>query len=206
MSSRVTASPQELAAGSSGRSATTGALVTNPHDPEHTASPSADEETTEILQLDVVSDDGGVPMDAGQPVAQKSAPRRRWSRGHTIAAAVIAVGALVAGGVVVAGHDDDSTSTAAGGQPTVGPDEARQQPTPGQDPLSSLGQLDVGQLDGLLNQLSDGRIDSDQLRALLALLGLPDHLDAGQLRDLLQQLGGGHLLDGAGGTSSGSET
>ncbi len=52
------------------------------------------------------------------------------------------------------------------------------------------------------NQLSNGKIDSDQLRALLALFGLPDHLDAGQLQDLLQQLGGGHLLDGAGADSS----
>ena len=77
---------------------------------------------------------------------------------------------------------------------------------PGQDPLASLGQLDVGQLDGLLNQLSDGQLDSDQLRALLALFGLPDHLDASQLQDLLQQLGGGHLLDGAGDDGSSSET
>jgi hypothetical protein len=81
-----------------------------------------------------------------------------------------------------------------------------QQPQPEQDPPSGLGQLDVGQLDGLLNQLSNGKLDSDQLRTLLALLGLPDHVDAGQLLGLLQQLGSGHLLDGAGGSSSGSDT
>jgi hypothetical protein len=139
-------------------------------------------------------------------VDQEPTPRRRWSRGHTIAAAVVAAGALVAGGAVVGAHVHDSTSTAASSHPTVEPNEAQQQPQPGQDPLSSLGQLDVGQLDGLLKQLSNGKLDSDQLRPLLALLGLPDHLDAAQLLDLLQQLGGGHLLGGAGGSSSGSET
>lgn len=134
-------------------------------------------------------------------------PPRRSSRGLTIAAAVVAVGALVAGGAAVAIHFSDSTSTAASGQPQVGLNGAQQEPLPGQGPLGSLGQLDVGQLDGLLNQLSNGKLDSDQLRALLALLGLPDHLDAGQLKDLLQQLSGGHLLDGAGADgSSGVET
>jgi hypothetical protein len=177
-------------------------LVTNPHDPEHTASPSGDEEMTEVLRFD----DGGVPADAWPPVDQGSAPRRRWSRGHTIAGAVIAAGVLVAGGIVVAGPDDAPSSTAAGGQPTVAPVPTQPPPSPEPDPLSSLGRLDVGQLDGLLDQLSHGKLDSDQLRTLLALLGLPDHLDAGQLRGLLQQLGGGHLLDGTGGSSSGSET
>ena len=182
--------------------------MTNPHDPEqHTAPPSPDEELTEVLPFDVVPDDAG-PADAGTPVDRGAAVRRRWSRRHTISAAILAAGVLVAGAVVVAGHDDAPTSTAAGGQPTVAPDRQRtqQQPQPEQDPLSGLGQLDVGQLDGLLNQLSNGKLDSDQLRTLLALLGLPDHLDASQLLGLLQQLGGGHLLDGTSGSSSGSET
>ena len=168
--------------------------MTTPHEPEHTSPSSVDEETTEFPLL-------------GQPVDHEPVPPRRWSRGHTIAAAVIAVGALVAGGAAVAVHHTDPTSTAASGQPQVGPNGAQQQPLPGQQPLGSLGQLDVGQLDGLLNKLSNGKIDSDQLRALLALFGLPDHLDAGQLQDLLQQLPGGHLLDGAGAnSSSGVET
>ena len=107
----------------------------------------------------------------------------------------------MAGAVVVAGHDGVPTSTAAGGQPTVAPDRTQQQPQPEQDPRSGLGQLD-----GLLNQLSNGKLDSDQLRTLLALLGLPDHLDASQLLGLLQQLGGGQLLDGTSGSASGSET
>jgi hypothetical protein len=167
--------------------------------------PSADEETTELLPFDVPVDDG-VPADTWQPVDEGSALRRRWSRGHTIAGAVLAAGVLVAGAVVVAGHDDAPTSTAASGQPTVAPDRTPQQPQPEQDPLSSLGQLDVSQLDGLLNQLSNGKLDSDQLRTLLALLGLPDHLDASQLLGLLQQLGGGQLRDGTSGSSSSSET
>jgi hypothetical protein len=163
--------------------------VTTPHDPEHTSTSSAEEETSEV------------------PLLQEPVPPRRWSRGHTIAAAVVAVGALVAGGAAVAVHYSDSTSTSASGQPRVGLNGAQQQPLPGQGPRGSLGQLDVGQLDGLLNQLSNGKLDSDQLRALLALFGLPDHLDAGQLQDLLQQLGGGHLLDRAGADgSSGVET
>ena len=169
--------------------------MTTAHDPEHTSPSSADEETTEVPLL-------------GQPVDQEPVPPRRWSRGHTIAAAVIAVGALVAGGAAVAVHHADPTRTAASGQPQVGTNGTQQQPQPGQGGApGSLGQLDVGQLDGLLNQLSNGKIGSDQLRALLALLGLPDHLDAGQLQNLLQQLGGGHLPDGAGGDgSSGAET
>jgi len=168
--------------------------VTTPHDPDHSSPSSVDEETNEFPLL-------------GQPVDEEPVPPRRWSRGHSIAAAVIAVGALVAGGAAVAVHHADPSSTAASGQPHVGPNGAQQQPLPGQEPLGSLGQLDVGQLDGLLNQLTNGKIDSDQLRALLALFGLPDHLDAGQLQDLLQQLGGGHLLDRAGADgSSGVET
>ena len=168
--------------------------MTTPHDREHSSPSSIDEETTEVPLL-------------GQPVDQEPEPPRRWSRGHSIAAAVIAVGALVAGGAAVAVHHTDPASTAASSQPNTGPNGAQQQ-VPGQGGApGSPGQLDVGQLDGLLNQLSNGKIDSDQLRALLALLGLPDHLDAGQLQDLLQQLGGGHLLDGAGGDgSSGAET
>jgi hypothetical protein len=163
--------------------------VTNPHDPEHTSTSSAEVETTEVSLL------------------QEPLPPRRWRRGHTIAAAVVAVGALVAGGAAVAVHYSDSTSTVATGQPPVGPNGAQQQPLPEQDPLGNLGQLDVGQLDGLLNQLANGKLESDQLRALLALLGLPDHLDASQLQDLLQRFGGGHLLDGAGADgSSGVET
>jgi hypothetical protein len=154
--------------------------VTTPHDPEHTATSSAEEETSEV------------------PLPQEPVPPRRWGGGHTVAAAVVAVGALVAGGAAVAVHYSDSTSTTASGQAQVGPNGAQQQPLPGQGPLGSLGQLDVGQLDGLLNQLSNGKLDSDQLRALLAMLGLPDHLDAGQVQDLLQQLGGGHLPGGAG--------
>ena len=168
--------------------------MTTPHDPEHTSPSSVDEETTEVPLF-------------GQPVDQEPVPPRRWSRGHTIAAAVIAVGALVAGGAAVAVHHTDATSTAASGQPQVGPNGAQQSRCPDRSRPGVWGQLDVGQLDGLLNQLSNGKIDSDQLRALLALLGLPDHLDAGQLQDLLQQLGGGHLLDGAGADgSSGAET
>ncbi len=176
--------------------------MTSPHDPEHTSPSSADDETTEVPLVDVV------PPDDGQPVDQEPMPPRRWSRGHTIAAAVVAVGALVAGGAAVAVHYSDSTSTAASSQPNAGPNGAQQQPLPGQGGApGSLGQLDVGQLDGLLNQLSNGKLDSDQLRALLAMFGLPDHLDAGQLKDLLQQLGGGHLLDRAGvDGSSGLET
>jgi hypothetical protein len=119
-----------------------------------------------------------------------------------MAAAVVAVGALVAGGAAVAVHYSDSTSTAASGQPQAGLNGAQQQPLPGPRPLGSLGQVDVGQLDGLLKQLSSGKLDSGQLRALLALFGLPDHLDAGQLQDLLKQFGGGHLLDGAGADGS----
>jgi hypothetical protein len=179
--------------------------VTNPHDPQHAASPSDDGETTELLRFDVPVDDG-VPADAWQPGDRGAAVRRRWSRGHTVTGAILAAGVLVAGAVVVAGHDEAPASAAAGGRPSVGPDRSQQQPQPEQDPLSGLGQLDVGQLDGLLNQLSNGKLDSDQLRTLLALLGLPDHLDASQLLGLLQQLGGGHLLDGTGGSSSGSET
>ena len=168
--------------------------MTTPYDPEPTSPPSVDEETTELPLL-------------GQPVDQEPVPPRRWIRGHTIAAAVIAVGAMAAGGAAVAVHHTDPPSTSASGQPTVGPNGAQQRPLPGQGPLGSLGQLDVGQLDGLLDQLSNGKLDSNQLRALLALFGLPDHLDAGQLQDLLQQLGGGHLLDGTGADgSSGVET
>ena len=163
--------------------------MTTPHDPEQTSTSSAEEETTEV------------------PLPQEPVPPRRWSRGHTIAAAVVAVGALVAGGAAVAVHYSDSTSTAASGQPQAGMNGSQQQPLPEQGPNGSRGQLDVGQLDGLLNQLSNGKLNSDQLRALLALFGLPDHLDAGQLQDLLQQLGGGHLLDGAGANgSAGVET
>ena len=178
--------------------------MTSPHDPDNTSPSSPTDETDELPLFDYVPDDGGVPMDAGQPVDQGPTPRRRWSRGYTIAAAVVAAGALVSGGAVVGAHYADSTSTSASGQPPVGPNGAQQDPSsppgqgqlPGQDPFASLGQLDVSQLDGLLNQLSDGRLDSNQLRALLALLGLPDHVDAGQLRDLIQQFGGDHPLGG----------
>ena len=158
--------------------------MTTPPDPENASTSSFEEETTEV------------------PLLQEPVPPRRWSRGHTIAAAVVAVGVLVAGGAAVAVHYSDSTSTAASGQPRGGLNGAQQQPLPGPSPLGSLGQLDVGQLDGLLKQLSNGKVDSDQLRSLLALFGLPDHLDAGQLQDLLQQLGGSHLLDGAGADGS----
>ena len=188
--------------------------MTSPHDPDNTSPSSPTDETDELPLFDHVPDDRGVPLDAGQPVDQEPTPRRRWSRGHTIAAAFVAAGALVTGGAAAGAHYADSTNTSASGQPPVGPNGAQQDPSsppdqgrlPGQDPLASLGQLDVGQLDGLIKQLSDGELDSDQLRALLALFGLPDHVDAGQLRDLLQQLDGGNLLDGAGDTGSGVET
>ena len=66
---------------------------------------------------------------------------------------------------------DDLTAQRATGQQPVGPGGAQQQPPsaqgqapgqgqlpggPGQDPLSSLGQLDVSQLGRLLSQLSTG--------------------------------------------------
>ena len=205
--------------------------MTNPHDPEHASPSGAADQTTPLPPFVFVPEgdqtqtapvppiDGQIPIwhespDAVPLVDQEPAPARRWSRGHTVAAAVVAVGALVAGGVAVAARDSGSTPTAASSQQPVGPNGSQQLPPspgqgqrPGQDPLANLGQLDVGQLDGLLNQLSNGKLDSDQLRALLALLGLPDHVDASQLPDLLQQLGGGHLLDRAGGDgSSGAET
>ena len=40
--------------------------MTDPHDPQPAASPSPDEETTELLRFDVPVDDG-VPADAWQP-------------------------------------------------------------------------------------------------------------------------------------------
>jgi len=183
--------------------------VTSPHDPDNT---SPTDDTDELPLFDYVPDGGG-PLDAGRPVDQEPTPRR-WSRGHVIAAAFVVAAALVSGGAALGAHFSDSTSTSASGQPSVGSNGTQQQPSsppgqeqlPEQDPLASLGQLDVGQLDGLIKQLSDGQLDSDQLRALLALLGLPDHVDAGQLQDLLQQLDGGHLLDRAGDAGSGVET
>ena len=183
--------------------------MTSPHDPDST-SPGTDD-TDELALFDYVPDGGGGPLDAGQQVDQEPTPRR-WSRGHVIAAAFVVAGALVSGGAALGAHFSDSTSTSASGQPSVGSNGAQPSSPPGQDqlpeqdPLTSLGQLDVGQLDGLIKQLSDGQLDSEQLRALLALLGLPDHVDAGQLQDLLQQLDGGHLLDGAGDAGSGVET
>ena len=202
--------------------------MTTPHDPDHTPTSSTSEETTPLPPFvfvpeddrtptaQVPSIDGQIPIwhesPDGQPVAQEPTPPRRWSRGHTVAAAVVVAGVLVAGGVAVGASYSDLTSTTASGQPPVGPNGAQQQPPPqgqlpGQDPLAGLGQLDVGQLDPLLDDLSGGRLDSDQVRALLDLLGLPDHLDASQLQDLLQQLGGDQLLDGAGDDgSTGAET
>ena len=184
------------------------------------------DDTTQLPPFVFVPEDDGVAPVAGQlpiwdqPQDELSDPQpaparaRRWSRGHTVAAAVVAVGVLVAGGAAYGARQDDSTAQRATGQQPIGPGGAQQQPPsaqgqapgqgqlpggPGQDPLSSLGQLDVSQLGPLLSQLSSGRLDSDQLRQLLALFGLPDHLDASQLQDLLSQLGaGGHLFDGDG--------
>lgn len=191
-----------------------------------TTEQTGSDDTTQLPPFVFVPEDDGVAPVAGQlpiwdqPQDELSDPQpaparaRRWSRGHTVAAAVVAVGVLVAGGAAYGARQDDSTAQRATGQQPIGPGGAQQQPPsaqgqapgqgqppggPGQDPLSSLGQLDVSQLGPLLSQLSSGRLDSDQLRQLLAQLGLPDHLDASQLQDLLSQLGaGGHLFDGDG--------
>ena len=176
--------------------------MTSPHDPEHPSPSSADEETTEVPLVDVV-----LPDD-GQPIDQEPIPPGAGGAGDTPSwLPSLLWEPWWREGLPCAVHYSDSTNTAATTQPQAGPNGAQQQPLPRQGPLGSLGQLDVGQLDGLLNQLSNGKLDSDQLRALLALVGLPDHLDASQLQDLLHQLGGGHLLDGAvADGSSGVET
>src|ERR1044071_1808828 len=96
MPSRVTASSQAVARRCPDLPRPQqGALVTTPHDPEHTATSNAEDETTEV------------------PLPQEPAPPRRWSRGHTIAAAVVAMGALVAGGAAPGGHHSDPTRTPA---------------------------------------------------------------------------------------------
>ncbi len=86
-----------------------------------------------------------------QPTAELSegdpAPRR-WSTGHTVAAAVVAVGVLASGGVAWAARDSTGATTGPGsvgrggfGQQPGGPGGFRQQPGPQPGQLPGTGQF-----------------------------------------------------------------
>jgi hypothetical protein len=86
----------------------------------------------------------------------------RWSTGHTVAAAVVAVGVFASGGVAWAARDPAGATTGPG---TVGPGGFGQQPgqQPGQLPgqLPGPGQLGgPGQPPGQLTPNDDGGVDT----------------------------------------------
>ena len=88
------------------------------------------------------------PVAAEPPLAGDPAPRR-WSTGHTVAAAVVAVGVLASGGVAWAARDSTGATTGPG---NVVPGGFGQQPAgrggfgqPGQ----STGQLTPNDDDGV---------------------------------------------------------
>jgi len=92
---------------------------------------SAPQPPSELPPFVFVPEDGGStqrpepPIATEPPAAGDPAPRR-WSTGHTVAAAVVAVGVLASGGVAWAARDSTGATTGPGrfgpgaGQPPGG--------------------------------------------------------------------------------------
>jgi hypothetical protein len=84
--------------------------------------------------------------DLDTPPEGDPAPRR-WSTGHTVAAAVVAVGVLASGGVAWAARDSTGATTGPGGvRPGGFGQQPGQLPGPGQfgGPSQQPGQLTPG--------------------------------------------------------------
>jgi hypothetical protein len=114
--------------------------VTTIHDHDTAAQPTA-----ELPPFVFVPDRSGTgaaaaPVEVAQPPAVDGSGRvRRWSRGHSVAAAVVAVGVLASGGAALAARDAGTTGVpgAPGGVVPAGPLPGgqlpgQQQPQPGQ--------------------------------------------------------------------------
>ncbi len=91
---------------------------------------------------------GGAASPAALPPTPEEAVRpRRWSSGHTVAAAVVAVGVLASGGAALAARDGSSSPGSVPGAPGAGTGIG-QQGRPGFGPPA--GHLPGGQLPGPL--------------------------------------------------------
>jgi hypothetical protein len=96
------------------------------------------------------------PQPAAEPPPEGDSAPRRWSTGHTVAAAVVAVGVLTSGGVAWAVRDSTGATTGPGsagrggfGQRPGGPGGFGQQPG-----------LQPGQLPGQLTPNDDDGVDT----------------------------------------------
>lgn len=159
---------------------------------------------------DPIAGAGGHHDDLLDDPGTAPAPRR-WSTGHTVAAAVVAVGVLVSGGAAVAVRNASRGTDAAasqpgqvgqlggqapGGQGGLGPGQGGFAP-PGQ---GQVGGIDVHDLRELLARFGvTGQVDSTQLRALLTRLGVSAQVTDSQLQQLLSDLSSGGI--GPGGTA-----
>jgi hypothetical protein len=127
--------------------------------------------TSELPPFVFVPEDGGAAERSERPIATEPPPAgdpapRRWSTGHTVAAAAVAVGVLVSGGAAWASHDATGPASVGpaagqlpGGAGGFGQRPGGQLPAPGQ--LGGPGQL-PGQLPGTLpGQAPDGTPDDD---------------------------------------------
>jgi hypothetical protein len=83
-----------------------------------------------------------LPPVAAEPPPEGDPALRRWSTGHTVAAAVVAVGVLASGGVAWAARDSTGATTGPGGRGGFG-QQPGQLPSPGQlgGPPQPPGQL-----------------------------------------------------------------
>jgi hypothetical protein len=89
--------------------------------------------------------------DADQEIDDQPVGRRRWSTGHTVAAAIVAGGVLLSGGAAVAAGDSSTSTPGIGqfAQPGQLPGQGQQ---PGQGPLpgqQGAGGLVPGQPPGM---------------------------------------------------------
>ncbi len=84
------------------------------------------------------------PPPPAPPHPGEGARPRRWSTGHTVAAAVVSLGVLAAGGVALAARDDATAATVPGA-----PGAGQQGQLPGgQPPGGQLGQAPDGRPPG----------------------------------------------------------
>lgn len=113
---------------------------------------SPSQPASELPPFVFVPEDGGSTERSERPIATEPPPAgdlapRRWSTGHTVAAAVVAVGVLASGGVAWAARDSTGATTGPG---RVGPGAGQLPGGFGQQPggqRGGPGQL-PGQLDG----------------------------------------------------------